>query len=232
MSLLKDVRTALKDAGLPESSKALKASTFTGLTLKSLIKKYHLDYLAGTSDADELASDPEEVWHTFNESVIKPLKSNAVSFEFKTKSVTFAQQNLRHTLIKNFLNHEDVVTDSKDVLKYVDIDNYIKGQLTNGDIKVLAVQQFTDTVQVVFYYVQALLPTLTDIENLKALANKDNPTSEDKQAYSDLYQLIKKKYKANKHYIQQRELVEQERVLYSDEAREFVNLASILRVNF
>lgn len=130
------------------------------------------------------------------------------------------------------MNHEDVVTDSKDVLKYIDIDNYIKGQLTNGDIKVLAVQQFTDTVQVVFYYVQALLPTMTDIENLKVLANKDNPTSEDKQAYSDLYQLIKKKYKANKHYIQQRELVEQERVLYSDEAREFVNLASILRVNF
>ena len=52
------------------------------------------------------------------------------------------------------------------------------------------------------------------------------------QQYQKLYNLIKGQYESNKGYFLSREEQEQKRILYDDNARDFVKLASILRVGF
>lgn len=228
MTVSTEVKKAFKSLGLTKTAKEVKKETLTTKSVATTIKDNGLDVLSSLS-VDELKEDFDNFVSTFKENLILPIKDQTIT-------LTLGQDELNSVLVKKQLSElllkEEKVTSSNDNLwNYLDLDTFFSEKLKAKELRLLAVYQ-NNQILLVIYQAPKELPTYGQIKKLLALQEKEDPTPEDQEQYQKLYNLIKSQYESNKGYFLNREEQEQKRILYDDNARDFVKLASILRVGF
>lgn len=228
MTVSTEVKKAFKSLGLTKTAKEVKKETLTTKSVATTIKDNGLDVLSSLS-VDELKEDFDNFVSTFKENLILPIKDQTIT-------LTLGQDELNSVLVKKQLSglllKEEKVTSSNDNLwNYLDLDTFFSEKLKAKELRLLAVYQ-DNQILLVIYQTSKELPTYGQIKKLLALQEKEDPTPEDQEQYQKLYNLIKCQYESNKGYFLNREEQEQKRILYDDNARDFVKLASILRVGF
>ena len=228
MTVSTEVKKAFKSLGLTKTAKEVKKETLTTKSVATTIKDNGLDVLSSLS-VDELKEDFDNFVSTFKENLILPIKDQTIT-------LTLGQDELNPVLIKKQLSRlllkEERVTSSNDSLwNYLDLDTFFSEKLKAKELRLLAVYQ-DNQILLVIYQNPKELPTYGQIKKLLALQEKEDPTPEDQEQYQKLYNLIKSQYESNKGYFLNREEQEQKRILYDDNARDFVKLTSILRVGF
>lgn len=228
MTVSTEVKKAFKSLGLTKTAKEVKKETLTTKSVATTIKDNGLDVLSSLS-VDELKEDFDNFVSTFKENLILPIKDQTIT-------LTLGQDELNPVLIKKQLSglllKEEKVTSSNDSLwNYLDLDTFFSEKLKAKELGLLAVYQ-DNQILLVIYQTPKELPTYGQIKKLLALQEKEDPTPENQEQYQKLYNLIKGQYESNKGYFLNREEQEQKRILYDDNARDFVKLASILRVGF
>lgn len=229
MSVLSKTKKALTDVGLGEMAKSLSTETFHVKAMRTLIKDYKLDILTG-ENSDELLDDPDNTWHEFVQNILQQ-QDFAVTFKLNPNSQDFSLTNLNRNLSEKCLKQEEVAYTSNNLIQYFDADSYMAEKLQNGKAQVLAITS-PGLTYLVIYLLPFALPKMDDINRIKDLADVDSPSQKQQEEYSQLYQTVKKQYEGNKHYLLNRETLEQKRVLFDKTAQNFVNLVSCLRVMF
>ena len=228
-TIVNTLKGILKEQGYKEFSKSITKPKIKIYTINSLCTKFGLGILNGMTN-EELADDSESAIYTFKENFLS-FNKPYVEIVATSDNSDFSITNLSDNLLKMCLDLEDATNISETLKQSIDVDVYLTGLIKDDKLGIIAVKSDDSTYYYLFKQVHALV-TQSVINELKALREKEEPSSEDQEKYRKLYQTASESYKLNKGHLTYLDNYEAKRALYDDRAREISVLTNTLRVMF
>lgn len=228
-TIVNTLKGILKEQGYKEFSKSITKPKIKVYTINSLCIKFGLGILNGMTN-EELADDSESVIHTFKENFLSFNKPYTEIVATPDNS-DFSIINLSDNLLRMCLDLEDATNISEALKQSIDVDVYLTGLIKDDKLGIIAVKDD----DIIYYYLFKQIPALVQqsvINEIKALREKEEPSSEDQEKYRKLYQTASESYKLNKDHLTYLDNYEAKRALYDDKAREISVLTNTLRVMF
>lgn len=228
-TIVNTLKGILKEQGYKEFSKSITKPKIKVYTINSLCIKFGLGILNGMTN-EELADDSESVIHTFKENFLSFNKPYTEIVATPDNS-DFSIINLSDNLLRMCLDLEDATNISEALKQSIDVDVYLTGLIKDDKLGIIAVKDD----DIIYYYLFKQIPALVQqsvINEIKALREKEEPSSEDQEKYRKLYQTASESYKLNKEHLTYLDNYEAKRALYDDKAREISVLTNTLRVMF
>lgn len=228
-TIVNTLKGILKEQGYKEFSKSITKPKIKVYTINSLCIKFGLGILNGMTN-EELADDSESVIHTFKENFLSFNKPYTEIVATPDNS-DFSIINLSDNLLRMCLDLEDATNISEALKQSIDVDVYLTGLIKDNKLGIIAVKDD----DIIYYYLFKQIPALVQqsvINEIKALREKEEPSSEDQEKYRKLYQTASESYKLNKEHLTYLDNYEAKRALYDDKAREISVLTNTLRVMF
>lgn len=228
-TIVNTLKGILKEQGYKEFSKSITKPKIKVYTINSLCVKFGLGILNGMTN-EELADDSESVIHTFKENFLSFNKPYTEIVATPDNS-DFSIINLSDNLLRMCLDLEDATNISETLKQSIDVAVYLTGLIKDDKLGIIAVKD-DDSI---YYYLFKQIPALVQqsvINEIKALREKEEPSSEDQEKYRKLYQTASESYKLNKDHLTYLDNYEAKRALYDDKAREISVLTNTLRVMF
>lgn len=228
-TIVNTLKGILKEQGYKEFSKSITKPKIKVYTINSLCIKFGLGILNGMTN-EELADDSESVIHTFKENFLSFNKPYTEIVATPDNS-DFSIINLSDNLLRMCLDLEDATNISEALKQSIDVDVYLTGLIKDDKLGIIAVKDD----DIIYYYLFKQIPALVQqsvVNEIKALREKEEPSSEDQEKYRKLYQTASESYKLNKEHLTYLDNYEAKRALYDDKAREISVLTNTLRVMF